>query len=276
MTVWLIFFHNSTLVLIPPEAFVFFDFYPLSFAPAALSVIEWGEAKMSIARELFELQEVDLEIESSERAIRQMTARLGENAAVLRAGSELAAEKEHLEELGRRQQSLEWEIGDTGAKLARTEEELYSGRTTNPKELASLQQEAAGLKARRSSLEDRAVEVIEESEAAAARAAAAASRLEKLEAGWRAEQEQLKSGIEERKEQLTGLKGKRASLSAGIEPEAVEIYTEIRGRKGTAVVRVEQGICRGCRISLSSAELQRVRSGALIECTSCGRILFLA
>jgi len=231
---------------------------------------------MSIARDLFELQEVDLEIESNEKAIRQMTARLGESQAVLRAGSELAVEKEHLEELSRQQRSLESEIGDTGAKIARIEEQLYSGRTTNPKELGNLQQEAVGLKARRSSLEDKAVGVIEETEAASARVAGATGRLKKLKAEWRAEQKQLKSEIEERKEQLAGLTGKRASLSAGIEPEAVEFYTELRKDKGTAVVRVEQGICHGCRISLSSAEMQRVKNGALIECTSCGRILFLA
>jgi len=132
---------------------------------------------MSIARDLFELQEVDLEIDSSEKAVRQMTARLGESQAVLRAGSELAAEKEHLEELSRQQRSLEGDIGDTGAKVARIEEQLYSGRTTNPKELGNLQQEAVGLKARRSSLEDKAVEVIEETEATSARAAAATGRL---------------------------------------------------------------------------------------------------
>jgi len=231
---------------------------------------------MSIARELFELQEVDLEIESNERAIRQMTAQLGESDAVLQAASELASEKERLEELNHQQHSLEWEIGDTGAKVTRIEEQLYSGRTTNPKELTSLQQEAVGLKARRSGLEDRELAVMEQAEAAAARVAGIAARLKKLGAAWRAEQKQLKSGIKERKEQLAGLKEKRASLSAGIEPEAVQFYTGLRERKGTAVARVEQGICRGCRISLSSAELQRVKSGALIECTSCGRILFLA
>jgi len=231
---------------------------------------------MSIARELFELQEVDLEIESSERAIRQMTAQLGESQAILQATSELATEKAHLEELNHQQHSLEWEIGDTGAKVARIEEHLYSGRTTNPKELASLQQEASGLKARRSGLEDKELVVMEQAEAAAARVAGIASRLKKLQAAWRAEQKQLKSGIEGQKQQLAGLGEKRASLSAGIEPEAVQFYTELRKRKGTAVARVEQGICRGCRISLSSAELQRVKSGALIECTSCGRILFLA
>ena len=39
--------------------------------------------------------------------------------------------------------------------------------------------------------------------------------------------------------------------------------------------RVEQGICRGCRISLPTTDLQQARSGKLVQCSSCGRILFL-
>ncbi|MEE8619379.1 MAG: C4-type zinc ribbon domain-containing protein [Dehalococcoidales bacterium] len=35
-------------------------------------------------------------------------------------------------------------------------------------------------------------------------------------------------------------------------------------------------MCRGCRISLSAAELQQARSGSLVQCSNCGRILFLA
>ena len=251
-------------------------FIPLSFLCTRLPIrYRMGEAEMSIARELFALQEVDLEIESNEQAVREMTARLGESEALLQARSELAAVKEHLEELGRRQRDLEGEIADTGAKLARTDGELYSGRTTNPKELTGLQQEAGILKAKRSGLEDRAVEVIEESETTAAQAAALTGRLDKLTAEWQAEQEQLGNDIGECKMRLAGLTAKRASLAAAIEPAALGAYHELQQRRGTAVARVEQGICRGCRISLSSAQMQRVRSGALIECTTCGRILFL-
>ncbi|MDI6814491.1 MAG: hypothetical protein QMC90_00160 [Dehalococcoidales bacterium] len=41
-------------------------------------------------------------------------------------------------------------------------------------------------------------------------------------------------------------------------------------QRGTAVAKVEQGLCRGCRISLSTAKLQQARSGSLVQCSSCG------
>jgi predicted nucleic acid-binding Zn-ribbon protein len=40
-------------------------------------------------------------------------------------------------------------------------------------------------------------------------------------------------------------------------------------------VVVEQRACKGCRINLSSSEVQRARSSSdLVFCQSCGRILF--
>ena len=231
---------------------------------------------MSIARKLYELQEIDLEIDAAEKDVRSMTSRLGKNGAVLEARSELDIEKNHLDRLNHRQKTLEWEIQDTSDKISRTEKELYSGRNTNPKELSGLQQEVAVLKNRRSELEDEAVEVMEETESANARVSAASERLGKMEKDWQAEQKQLESDIEERKERLARLKERRAAISSGIDDEALGRYTTLRKQKGTAVAKVEQGICRGCRISLSSAQLQRIKGGSLVGCNSCGRILFLA
>jgi len=231
---------------------------------------------MSIARKLYELQEVDLEIDAADKDVRSMTSRLGKNDAVLEARSELDIEKTQLDDLSQRQKTLEHEIHDTSDKISRTEEELYSGRTTNPRELSGLQQEVAVLKNRRNALEDDAVEVMEEIDSATDRVSAASKRLEQMEADWQAEQKRLESDIEERKERLARLNERRAAITTGIDDGALGRYTNLRKQKGTAVAKVEQGICRGCRISLSSAQLQRVKGDSLVECSSCGRILFLA
>jgi len=97
-----------------------------------------------------------------------------------------------------------------------------------------------------------------------------------VEAEWQSQQQQLSADMEQLKAVLSNLQHKRQTLSAEIDPGAVELYHELKEKKGTAVAKVEQGICRGCRISLSATELQRARSGSLTQCSSCGRILFLA
>ncbi|MBA7679986.1 hypothetical protein ES703_88293 [subsurface metagenome] len=75
---------------------------------------------------------------------------------------------------------------------------------------------------------------------------------------------------------LSDLRNKRQALWDKIDPHTTELYQQLKKQKVTAVAKVEQGICIGCRISLSTATLQQVRSGNLVQCTNCGRILYLA
>ena len=231
---------------------------------------------MSVAKELYQLQEVDLELESNEQSLSRITAQLGESQAVVETRSKLVLEQQRLEELSRQQHSVEWEIDDLTNKLTTTEEELYSGRIRNPKELANLQHEVDGLKDRRDQLEDRALETMDQVELATRSVATLNSDLKALETEWQSQQQQLSAQLEQLKTILSDLEHKRQLLAAEIDPQAVEVYQELKKRKGTGVAKVEQGICRGCRISLPITELQQTRSGNLVRCSSCGRILFLA
>ena len=230
---------------------------------------------MSVAKQLYQLQEVDLELESVEQALSQTASQLGESQAVVRTQAELRSEHECLEELRRQQHSAEWELDDLVNKLAAAEEQLYSGRIKNPKELTSLQHEVEGLKARRDQLEDKALEIMSQVELAEASVTTKSSELKRLEAEWHSQQQQLSAEMERLKAIVSDLKQKRELLAANIDPRVVEFYGELKKQKGTAVAKVEQGTCRGCRISLSTAELQKARGGSLIQCSSCGRILFL-
>jgi len=231
---------------------------------------------MTIAAQLYQLQEIDLAIESSEQAVNQIASQLGESKAVTRAQAELALENQRLEELGHQQRSAEWEIDDLVAKLAIAEDKLYSGEIRNPKELTNFQHEVEGLRAKRSQLEDKALAIMEQVELATASVASRSSELKALEVEWRSQQQQLSKDMEQLKTILSELNHKRQQLLAKIDPQAVELYNELNKQKGTAVAKVEQGICCGCRISLPTTDLQRVRSGNLVQCNSCGRILFLA
>ncbi len=231
---------------------------------------------MSVAKQLYQLQEVDLELESNEQALSQITSQLGESEVVVEARNKLTSERQRLEELKRQQHSIEWEIDDLTSKLATIEEELYSGRIRNPKELANLQHEIDGLKAKRGQLEDKALEVMEQVELTTKSVATINSELKTLEAEWQSQQQQLSANLEQLKTTLSNLKHKQQLLTAEIDSQAIEVYHDLKKQKGTAVAKVQQGICRGCRILLPITELQQTRSGSLVRCSSCGRILFLA
>ena len=230
---------------------------------------------MGVVKQLYQLQEVDLELESNEQALKQITSQLGESQEVLRTQNKLTLEHQREEELRRQQHSLEWEIDDIVTKLTAAEDKLYSGSIRNPKELTNLQHEVDGLKLKRSQLEDKVLDVMEQVELTTASVATIGSELKTLEAEWHSQQQKLSTDMEQLQTILSDLKHKRQQLSAKIDPSAVEFYHKLKKQKGTAVAKIEQGICCGCRISLSTAELQQARSDSLVQCSSCGRILFL-
>lgn len=230
---------------------------------------------MNITRQLFELQEVDIELEGKNLAVKEMTERLGESQTLIDARARLAEMKKRLEALLREQHSLEIDIEDLTVKLNASEKELYSGRIRIPKELSSLQHDITSLKSRRSQLEDKALDIMEKVEMSRGDVKRMTGELEHFESLWHLDQQKLVQDLEEAKNTVTVLNRRQQEMTTGIDTASLELYRLLRKQKGTAVARVEQGICRGCRISLPVSELQLVRSGQIVQCSSCGRILYL-
>jgi predicted nucleic acid-binding Zn-ribbon protein len=231
---------------------------------------------MNISRQLFNLQEVDQELASNEQAYARITSQLGESKAVLDIRVKLGTATGQLEDATHSQHTVEWEIEDLSAKLSKFEGELYSGKTTSPKELTGLQQEIDNLKKNRGKLEDHDLEIMETIERLNATISELRSNLEKRETEWQVQQKDFTAELKELEHTISVLKEKREALASEIDPQVLTIYEELKKQKGSSVAKVEQGICRGCRISLPVNELQQVRSGSMVRCSSCGRILYLA
>ncbi|MDP6576784.1 MAG: C4-type zinc ribbon domain-containing protein [Dehalococcoidales bacterium] len=230
---------------------------------------------MGVARQLYQLQEIDLEVESDRQALDRLVHQLGASRVVVKARAGLESVQKQLVEFGHQQHSAEWELDDVVGKISTAEEQLYSGRIKNPKELSSLQHEVELLKTRRDQLENSALEIMNQVERAEASVAQMSHALEKLEAEWQQYQKELSKDIAALRNELSELEQKRRLMSAEIDPGTIEVYERLWKSKKQAVARVEQGICRGCRISLPSSDLQQVKGDNLVPCSSCGRILYL-
>jgi predicted nucleic acid-binding Zn-ribbon protein len=231
---------------------------------------------MSIARDLYQLQEFDTALEANLQGQKRVSGQIGESQLVLRAKAKLAEEQKNLETLAARQKSTDWEIDDLTAKIKDTEKKLYGGKIFNSKELGSLQQETDDLKKRRSALEDKSLELMDQLEDTRKAIENSKAELAKLEAEWQAQQKQFVVELLNLKAAQTVHETNRQQIAALIDAEALVTYQELRKRKGVAVAKVEQGICQGCRITLPNTDLQRAKGGGVVRCSSCGRIIFLA
>jgi hypothetical protein len=225
-------------------------------------------------RQLNQLQNLDLEIESAEKSSAAAQAKLNENEELRRAKAILAEHQAELDALLRQQKETDWSISDITGKMTVTNESLYSGRVRNPKELSGLQHELVALKKQRDPLEEIAMGLMEKIEVAQKQIQKIEEDLKSLESRLGEEHARLRSHIEELGAKLTSLREERNRVVSSITPEEIRFYSEIKIRRGVAVANVDKGTCGRCRISLSSAELQRARSGKLTQCSSCSRILY--
>lgn len=231
---------------------------------------------MEITRQLYQLQQIDNEIEKEEQTLALKTGQLGKREALDAVQEKISAAQKRLDDLKRQRHDAEWQVDDLLSKITATEQQLYGGKVTNPKELSGLQHEINTLKSRNDKLEDKALEIIELVEAAEKSVAASSSELKSIEEEWHRQQKQLAGEIEQLQSSLAGLKQERTQLTGQIDASAISLYEKIRQQKKQAVAKVEQGICRACRISLSASALQRARSGQPVQCGTCGRILFIS
>jgi len=144
----------------------------------------------------------------------------------------------------------------------------------NTKELTSLQQELEGLKHQRDPLEEKAMNFMEQIENVQSHLKKLDAELKTVEGRLWEERKTLHAQLGELAVKLAALKEQHSQALVSIPPDEAHFYADLKKRRGIALARVEQGTCGSCRISLSSAELQRARSGKIVQCSSCSRILF--
>ncbi|HUU63510.1 MAG TPA: C4-type zinc ribbon domain-containing protein [Dehalococcoidia bacterium] len=233
---------------------------------------------MSKGRQLYDLQEIDSEIDAKRDALSEVMSRLDDSEVVDQSRLSLARDEERLADLERSQRELEREVEDLQAKAAVSEERLYGGTVKIPKELASLQEQVANLKRRMKGLDDKTLDIMSDFETVHQQVSSKRQELAKVEEEWQEEQASLSQEQAELNSALATLEQKRKDLASKLDTASLELYQALRRiRQGKAVAKVEQGVCQGCRIALPMSEMQRAKIGQeLVQCSSCERILYLS
>lgn len=230
---------------------------------------------MSLTGQLYKLQQLDLELQSKQQELSDVEQQLSDNKALVVAESNLASQKEQLEDARRKQKSSEWELEDLQEKLRRIDSKLYSGTTKDPKELVNLEKEVKGLKSQIGPKEDALLGLMSQVEEIEAKVKTTTEELARLKREWEQRQETFGPRKSEIETVLDKLRGDRNGLAKQIDSEAFNTYERIRLTRGQAVVKVERGKCQGCHITVPTSQWQKAKAGDLIQCNSCSRILYL-
>jgi uncharacterized protein len=233
---------------------------------------------MSEWEDLFNLQAVDTELfglreEEESLPLRQeLEEKEGELAAL---EEELVRLRQELVEARDRQRQQEQRIEDLATRIAGEEKKLYGGTISNPKELRSIQAEVQSFNRKRDHEENILLEHMEKVEELEGAIAGREEGAGALEAGIKA----CRAGLEEELARIARARGeaeeRKAGLSPGISAPNLKLYEELLASKGRlAVVKVVDGVCQGCHMSLPAQEYDTfLKSDGLLRCSNCRRIM---
>ena len=225
---------------------------------------------------LYELQMIDTRMDEEREALSCVENQLDQDEELLSARRKLAEEEESLRKSRGKLRTLELDLEEISDKIAAAQDMLYGGTVTNPKELASLQQEMEYLQRRQSEVEDSTLELMTEVEEKESRLETAGQRLQRMEKEWEAKQDDLHRQAKELRALIASLMQEREEILRGVSKEDLTVYDDLRRRKGgQAVALLEGGVCQGCRVALPTSLVQKVRRGHdLVYCGSCQRIMY--
>jgi predicted nucleic acid-binding Zn-ribbon protein len=233
---------------------------------------------MTIAADLYALQEIDSAVEATKASLTAVEEQLGESEELVAARQAVEEGRDALEDVSKQQRELEWRVDDLRSRLSDVEGKLYGGSVRNPKELGSMQDEANILRGQLRRREDELLDLMVRVEESQTVLREAEESLTEVEGRWRQDQKDLTSEKEKLEGELAGLEERRGQQSDLIEARVLTLYDNLwERRQGRAVVKVERGMCGGCRISLPMTVLQKARSGMdVVQCVSCERILYVS
>ena len=233
---------------------------------------------MTTIHRLYELQELDWEIDSSQARLTSVEEQIEDDSALVRVRGEIEEQQNTVRQLHQKQSTQTLELQAIEDRVKALDSRLYGGAVKSPREMESGFNELQIAKEQAQQAEDQLFAMMVELEEAEKGMARSKEELARMQ------EERGKSLVtlgEERVtllKQLEGLTKDRGEMVSQANPEHLVRYEQVRqARQGYAVARVERGMCQGCRLTLPTHEMQRLRSGSEpIQCNSCARILYLS
>ena len=232
---------------------------------------------MTTIRQLYTLQEVDLDLDRVGLALSQAEEELKTEISIGNLESTLQAEEEQLKDVEAKQSENQMETEIRRERSESLESRLYDGSMINARDLESLQHEAANARRLFEQNEALSLELSIQLEASQTRCAQLSIELTEVKSQWESRRDELNRLVGDLQAERSQYSEQRGLLARQVDQAALRRYETLRKSKGgRAIAKVERDLCQGCRMSLPTQLRQRVKSGRqTVTCSSCGRMLFV-
>ncbi|MDK2821528.1 MAG: uncharacterized protein PWP31_1493 [Clostridia bacterium] len=226
---------------------------------------------------LWELQEIQLRQHNLEDQLKNSTLAF-----------ELKKEKERLtafqekirskmleyKQLKKEIKNLESTCKDLEFKKNSIKNKLYSGEVNNFKELYGLEQQIEASTNDLAHEEEKYLELLLEQERLEGWLKVNSQKLKEEKEDYRKKLEKYRAWHDDLQQEIDILKVNAIQIEQDIEPSLRDIYVSLKKRLGNkALARVVKGTCSGCNLVIPPVLLRKVRSGKIVYCESCDRLL---
>lgn len=222
---------------------------------------------------LIAVQKADREIARLKAEIAELprrVAKIEEKLAGTKAALEQARAAIKADEAARRK--FETAIQDLQGKISKYRDQSLDVKTND--QYKALMHEIQFAEQNIRGNEDKILELMEDAESREKDVKAAELELKEETAEIEKEKIAARERTAEDEKQLTEWNAKRDAARAGVDPDLLRQYERVVKHRGSGLAEVIDQKCMGCQVMLRPQTYNEIRSGKILTCDSCQRILY--
>ena len=228
-----------------------------------------------VIKNLISLQGCDCELQAISRKMKEGPARIKTLEEELKQVEEKAnSELDKAEAIQKERREIEQEIADVESRTEKSREKLANIKSN--KEYGAALKEIEDLERKKTALEDRALQLMEEIESLDEIYSDIKERSQRHREKFEADQKMVQKEMKDLDKAYKKNEKEKNRIRKDIDKDLLKLYDNLSNHKGgISISSVLKGVCQTCHMGIPQQKFNELMRGdVLMNCPHCGRIMY--